>query len=237
MNNNFEIIFEDDNILILNKLALINTISDEDSKENSLFSEIKKINKNIIPVFSLDKSATGIVFFVKNKETYKFICEQFKKENIERNYNIIVNGVIYEEQGEIDKPLLIKNNTTVLSEKGIKAITKYKLIEQFKNYAFVEAIPLTTRPKQIRTHFFAIGNPLAIDEIYATAEPLLLSNLKKRYKGINKEKPLLTRMPLHLSKIKLILPGKKDFLTFEAQLPKDMEITLKQLRKYNKRGF
>ena len=44
-------------------------------------------------------------------------------------------------------------------------------------------------------------------------------------------------MPLHLSKIKLILPGKNDFSTFEAQLPKDMEITLKQLRKYNKRGF
>ena len=236
MNENFEIIFEDDNVLIVNKPANIATISNIET-EISLFSEIKKQFKNIIPVFSLDKNATGIVFFVKNKETHNFICEQFKKESIERTYNVIVNGVIDEEQGEINKPLLVKNNSTVLSDKGIKAVTKYKLLEQFKNYAFVEAIPLTTRPKQIRTHFFAIGNPLAIDEIYATAEPLLLSNLKKRYKGLNKEKPLLTRMPMHLSKIKLILPGKKNSSIFEGQLPKDMEITLKQLRKYNKRSY
>jgi len=236
MNKYFEIIFEDDNILILNKLALINTISDEESKEISLFSEIKKQIKNIIPVFSLDKNATGIVFFVKNKETHKFICEQFKNEKIERTYNIIVNGIIEEEQGEINKKLLIQKDTTVLSEKGINSVTKYKILEQFKSYAFVEAVPLTTRPKQIRTHFFAIGNPLAVDAIYATDEPILLSNLKRRYKGIEKEKPLLTRMPLHLSKVKLILPNNKDFSTFEAPLPKDMEITLKQLRKYNKRG-
>ena len=234
MKTNFEIIFEDENILIISKPSRIFTISNN-PEEITLFSEIKKQIKSVLPVFSLDKNVTGIVFFLINKYAHKFICEQFQKEKIERTYNVLVNGVLEQEHGEINKKLLIRKDSTVLSEKGINSVTKFKLIEQFKSYAFVQAVPLTTRPKQIRAHFFSIGNPLAIDEIYATSEPVLLSNLKRRYKGINKEKPLLTRIPLHLAKIKIILPGKKDFSTFETHLPKDMEITLKQLRKYNKK--
>ena len=139
-------------------------------------------------------------------------------------------------EGEINKNLLVTEQTTSISDKGIKAVTKYSVIEQFKNFAFVKVIPLTTRKNQIRTHFWAIGNTLAIDKIYGSEEPILLSNLKRRYKGITKEKPLLKRLPMHLSHLELLLPGNKEKNIFISELPQDIQLTLKQLRKYNKRG-
>jgi 23S rRNA-/tRNA-specific pseudouridylate synthase len=131
---------------------------------------------------------------------------------------------------------MVNQQTTSINDNGIKSVTKYKVLEQFKNFAFIEVHPLTTRKNQIRAHFFATGNTLAVDKIYGSEEPILLSNLKRRYKGITKEKPLLKRLPLHLSQLELLLPSNKKKNIFIAELPKDIQLTLKQLRKYNKRG-
>ncbi len=140
------------------------------------------------------------------------------------------------DEGEIDKNLVVNEQTTSVNDKGIKSVTKYKVLEQFKNFAFLEVSPLTTRKNQIRAHFWAIGNTLAIDNIYGSEEPILLSNLKRRYKGITKEKPLLKRLPMHLYQMEFLLPGNKEKKVFVAEIPNDIQLTLKQLRKYNKRG-
>ena len=219
MNKNLNIIFENENVFIIDKQPNIDVLA---------------LYKQFIPVTSLDYEASGIVVFAKDENTYNFISNQFKKEQILKNYYVLVNGVMDNSEGEINKNLLVTEQTTSISDKGIKAVTKYSVIEQFKNFAFVKVIPLTTRKNQIRTHFWAIGNTLAIDKIYGSDEPILLSNLKRRYKGINKEKPLLKRLPMHLYKMELILPKEKEKRIFTSALPEDFEVTLKQLRKYNK---
>lgn len=235
-NNNIEIVFENNDILILNKPSGIAVVArKEDIKESvTLTAEVKKsFNKNMIPVTSLDIDATGIVLFAKNKNSYDFIAKQIKDNTIEKTFYILVNGTIQEEEGVIEKPVLVDSQQVIVSEKGIMSYTKYTVKERFRDFTFLEVNPLTSRRNQIRVHFFSIGNPLAIDKIYAGTDPILLSSLKRRYKGIEKENPLLKRLPLHFAKVRFVLPGQTQKSIFEVCLPKDMEITLKQLRKYN----
>ncbi|MGE4385597.1 MAG: RluA family pseudouridine synthase [Endomicrobiaceae bacterium] len=236
--NKLEIIFEDQNVLVLKKIPGTAVIPQEDKSTDDimLFKVNDYLKHESFPVISLDVDASGTVLFAKNKDTYNYIAEQLKNSKVKRTYHIIVNGIMEEDKGEIRKRLIVDKTDTVVSEKGIDAVTKYEVKEQFKNFAFVEVVPVTSRKKQIRAHFWSIGNPLAIDGLYASSEHLLLSKLKKRYKGVEKEKPLLSRLPLHLSKIELFLPDNKNISIFEMPLPDDINITLKQLRKYNKRG-
>jgi len=236
-NNNVEIIFENNDVLILNKPSGIPVLFDKEVTKESiaLIGEVKKnLNKNIIPITSLDIDATGIVLFAKNKNSYDFIAKQLKDNKIEKTFHILVNGNIQEEEGSIDKPILVDSQQVIVSEKGIMSYTKYRVIEKFRDFTFLEVNPLTSRRNQIRVHFFAIGNPLAIDKVYASSEPILLSALKRRYKGIEKENPLLKRLPLHFAKIQFVLPNQTQKSIFEVPLPKDMELMLKQLRKYNR---
>jgi len=228
-------IFNNSEIIIINKEPNIFVFQDKETNTNTLLNILKeKLKQDLFPITSLDYEASGIVVFAKNKKAYEFICNQFKQDKVKKTYHILVNGIL-EEEGTIDKNLVVNNQNTIVNEKGIKSITKYKVIEQFKDFAFVEVCPITTHKNQIRAHFWSIGNTLAIDKIYGSEEPILLSNLKKRYKGISTEKPLLKRMPMHLSKIELLLPDNKEKSTFVTEIPKDIQLTLKQLRKYNKR--
>ena len=230
------ILFENNNLIVINKEPNIFVLNNEEIKNNTMVDILQKnLKQELFPINSLDYEASGIVIFAKNKKAYEFISEQFKKEKVIKIYHILVNGIIDNVEGEIDNKLMVNEQTTSVNDKGIKSVTKYKVIEQFKNFAFVEVYPLTTRKNQIRAHFWSIGNTLAVDKIYGSDEPILLSNLKRRYKGIAKEKPLLARLPMHLSQIELILPDTKEKTAFFSELPKDIQLTLKQLRKYNKR--
>ena len=236
-NKKFNIVFENDDIIVINKEPEIFVINSEESKSKTIRDILQeKLNQDIIPVSSLDYEASGIVVFAKNQKSYDFFSEQFKKEKVRKIYHVLVNGVMDNAEGEIDKNLLVNEQTTSVNDRGIKSVTKYKVLEQFKSFAFVEVYPLTTRKNQIRAHFWSIGNTLAIDKIYGSEEPILLSNLKRRYKGITKEKPLLKRLPMHLYQMEILLPGNKEKNIFIAETPNDIQLTLKQLRKYNKRG-
>ena len=236
-NKKFNIVFENDDIVVINKEPEIFVIDSEESKSKTIKDILQEnLNQDLIPVSSLDYEASGIVVFAKNQKSYDFVSEQFKKEKVRKIYHVLVNGVMDNAEGEIDKNLLVNEQTTSVNDRGIKSVTKYKVLEQFKSFAFVEVYPLTTRKNQIRAHFWSIGNTLAIDKIYGSEEPILLSNLKRRYKGITKEKPLLERLPMHLSQIEILLPNNKEKSVFLSQLPNDIQLTLKQLRKYNKRG-
>ena len=233
--NKIKILFENNDVIIIDKEPNSFVLNNEEN--NTLLYILQKdLKQDLFPINSLDYEASGIIIFAKNKKTYEIISEQFKEEKVKKIYHILVNGIMDNVEGEIDNKLVVNEQTTSVNDKGIKSVTKYKILEQFKNFAFVEVYPLTTRKNQIRAHFWSIGNTLAVDKIYGSEEPILLSNLKRRYKGITKEKPLLKRLPMHLSQIELFLPNNKEKSIFVSQLPNDIQLTLKQLRKYNKRG-
>jgi 23S rRNA pseudouridine955/2504/2580 synthase/23S rRNA pseudouridine1911/1915/1917 synthase len=147
-----------------------------------------------------------------------------------RKYILLLSGVLENDEGLIQEALLSNEKGTFIDAGAKIAKTKYKVLERFRGYTLVEACPLTFIKWQMRAHFWHLGNPLAIDEIYASARPILLSSFKRKYKVKldSIEKPLIDRLTLHCGEISF------DGKTFNAPLPKDFEITLKHLRKYYK---
>ncbi|MCL1972743.1 MAG: RluA family pseudouridine synthase [Endomicrobia bacterium] len=236
MNNGIEIIYQDDNIAAVNKPAGMIVIPDQHTYENKTLVGIlkKQLNQKIWVVHRIDRDTTGVLVFAKNAEAHRNLSIQFESSQVKKKYLALLSGVLEDDEGTIDKHILISGRDVTIDDTGKKSLTDFKVLERFKGYTFVQAEPQTGRRHQIRIHFWSIGHPLAIDGEYGVSDPLLLSSFKRKYKEKGIEKPLIDRLTLHAAELTLTLPGTNELKTFEAPLPKDFEITLKQLRKYGK---
>ncbi|MCL2390144.1 MAG: RluA family pseudouridine synthase [Endomicrobia bacterium] len=233
-----EIIYQDDNIVVVNKPSGMIVIPDQHTYENKTLVGIlkKQLNRKIWVVHRIDRDTTGVLIFAKNAEAHRHLSMQFEHSQVSKKYLVLLSGVLEEDEGTINKPILIEDRNVSIDDDGKESITNFKVLEHFRGYTFAQAQPLTGRRHQIRIHFWSLGHPLAIDAEYGSADPLLLSSLKRNYKAKDdeKEKPLIDRLTLHAAELTLTLPGTNELKTFEVPLPKDFEITLKQLRKYGK---
>ena len=100
-------------------------------------------------------------------------------------------------------------------------------------FVFLECRPLTGRTHQLRIHLAAAGAPILNDPFYGVPEiKLLLSALKRGYKGREEEKPLIDRLALHASELTFKHPGTREPMTLKAPLPHEFEVALKYLRKF-----
>jgi 23S rRNA pseudouridine1911/1915/1917 synthase len=116
---------------------------------------------------------------------------------------------------------------------GKASVTDFTTRERFGRFALLECRPLTGRTHQIRVHLAAAGAPVLNDPIYGDPESrLLLSDLKRGYKGRDDEKPLIARLALHAAELVIKHPATREPVTLSAPLPHDFEIALKYLRKF-----
>lgn len=128
---------------------------------------------------------------------------------------------------------------------GKECLTEFRTLERFgagrpargaapvNGFAFVECSPLTGRTHQLRVHLAAAGAPILNDPFYGVPEVrLLLSNLKRGYKGRDDEKPLIDRLALHASQLTLTHPVTREPVVIQAPQPHEFEIALKYLRKF-----
>ena len=130
---------------------------------------------------------------------------------------------------------------------GKECTTEFRTLERFHgaplfdrsragaggSFAFVECRPLTGRTHQLRVHLAAAGAPILNDPFYGDpAIKLRLSDLKRRYKGRENEKPLLDRLALHASELTFKHPASREAVTLRAGLPHEFEVALKYLRKF-----
>ena len=116
---------------------------------------------------------------------------------------------------------------------GKPSITEFRVVEPFGRFARLECRPLTGRPHQIRVHLAAAGAPVLNDALYGDpGSVLLLSGLKRRYKGLEAERPLISRLALHASELGFLHPVRQEPMRVAAPLPKDFEIALKYLRRF-----
>lgn len=100
-------------------------------------------------------------------------------------------------------------------------------------FAFLECRPLTGRTHQLRVHLAAVGAPVLNDPFYGVPEiKLLLSGLKRGYKGREEEKPMIDRLALHASELTIKHPTTREPLTLQAPLPHEFDVALKYLRKF-----
>ena len=231
----FDIIYEDSDVLAVNKPPGVLTIPDRfGSKGPSLLEELLLRYENVLPVHRLDFETSGILIFAKNEASHAVLNELFSSREVTKLYWAICLSP-REKEGVIDIPIrenLGVRGTYETHPDGKPALSEYRVLEELGRYALVEIRILTGRTHQVRVHMQSIHAPLFVDSKYGLQKAFYLSEIKRyRQKEGKNERPLLSRSSLHARYLSFKIPERNQSYEFEAPLPKDFKATLNQLRK------
>lgn len=206
--NNIDIIYEDKDIIVVDKPYNLLTISTNNEKEKTLYhmvsDYVKKNNKNskIFVVHRLDKDTSGLVVFAKSEVIKNKLQDNWDKVN--REYIAIVEGKT-KDKGIIKTYLEEKNNRVFSSNKGKLAITEYKKIKSNDKYTMLNINIKTGRKHQIRVHLKEMGNSIIGDKKYGCngnpIKRMALHAYKLEFKLNNKEYKFKIDIPNNFKKI------------------------------------
>jgi 23S rRNA pseudouridine1911/1915/1917 synthase len=234
------IIFENDDLIALNKPSGLLSIPDREGKEISLKNLLLEKYGQIFTVHRLDRVTSGVIVFAKNEETHKHLSKQFEERQTEKIYVGLVIGSPANKKGSIDAPIAehaVKRGMMIIHQRGKESLTDYEVLEDFGIYSWLQFRIHTGRTHQIRVHMKDIGHPIVCDDLYGDGKPVLISSLKNKFKLSKdelEERPILNRLALHALQLKFVLTnGKK--IELEAPLPKDLRAVLQQLNKWKKK--
>ena len=231
------IVFENDDLVAVNKPSGMLSIPDREGEELSLKDYLQQQYDEIFTVHRLDRETSGLIIFAKTAAAHKHFSRQFEERKTVKIYLGLVIGSLQKEEGTVDASIaenMAKRGTMLVHKRGKSAITDFKLLKDFKRYSWVQFQIHTGRTHQIRVHSKELGHPLVGDVLYGDGQPVLLSSFKKKFKlskDILEERPLLNRLALHAFQLQ-IADENGHTLALEAPLQKDMKVTVLQLEKY-----
>ncbi|HPQ22622.1 MAG TPA: RluA family pseudouridine synthase [Saprospiraceae bacterium] len=238
--NRPEIIYEDDHIIVVNKPAGIFTIGERfNPTGENLKSILEPKYGKLFVVHRIDKDTSGLVIFAKDAESHRDLSMQFEHREVEKYYLAIVDGNPSPAEGEIDAPLAestVTRGKMLIHKRGKDAKSKYEIVESFRDFSLVKVRIFTGRLHQVRVHMASVGHPLMIDSLYGKRSEFYVSEIKGRKYNPGKyqdEKPMVDRLTLHAYRLSITHPVTGEKMSFEAELPKDMNAILNQLRKWN----
>jgi len=197
-------------------------------------------------VHRIDAEMSGVVLYARTKVALDFLSGQFQSKTVSKIYEGITAGIPARDEFAVD--LVMKEDEArpgcmcVVKKHGQASRTDFTVREKFPQpadrtgFALVECRPQTGRPHQVRLHLAVSGAPVLNDPLYGDATQLLLSGLKRGYKGGLAERPLITRLALHAAALTFTHPLSRARLTVAAPRPKDFEVALKYLRKFAGEG-
>ena len=244
-----EILFEDNDIIIINKPAGLVVHPGAGNVENTLVNallnycegSLSTIGGELRPgiVHRLDKNTSGLLVVAKNDEAHINLSKQFNNHTINRKYEALVWGILRPPKGTIKNYIIRSNKNRQLMEvshtKGKLSATNYKTLEIFQNnktptLSLIECKLETGRTHQIRVHMLYKGNPLIGDKSY--------QKKNKKFKKIDIELTLMlkniNRQFLHAKSLGFIHPSNNQKVHFEVPLPKDLLKLLNKLRNLSK---
>ena len=237
--NPFEVIFENEDFIVINKSSGVLSIPDRfDAGKANLYDLLSSLYATLYVVHRIDRDTSGLILFARNETAHKELSNLFESRSIEKEYLAICHSAPDIEEGMIDMPIAHSTRQAglmTIHPKGKPAKTLYKLVSQWKDFSLIRAKPITGRTHQIRVHLSYLQCPIIGDRAYGGKESVSISDLKTRKLKVNYEEPtaLISRVALHASKLSFPFLG-KDY-SFLAELPKDMEVCIKQFDKWIKK--
>ena len=222
LENNLDIIYEDEWLLIINKPPLMPIHPTSNHFDDTLSNIVKfyydKINlkKKIRPVNRLDKDTSGIVVFAKNEYIQETLIKQMKNNTFKKTYIALIDGILLKKEDTINKPITRKLPSIIerkISDNGDLSITHYKVLKENKKekISLLELLLETGRTHQIRVHMQYLNTPILGDTLYG------------------KKSNLISRQALHSYKIEFIHPITKKNINFLANIPNDINNIIKTL--------
>ena len=231
------VIFEDDDIIVLNKAVGLVTHPGAGNWSGTLANALLHYEPKLATldragiVHRLDKNTSGLMVVSRNEKSQKYLVEQLQKHSVSREYSAIVYGHMVA-GGTIDEPIGRDTKDRVkqaVSSHGKEAVTHYRVIDRYQNHTHVKAILETGRTHQIRVHLSHIGYPLMGDPMYGGKV-----RFPKKADVILKEAIVnFKRQALHARKLTLTHPISGELMSWKAPLPEDMLALLDVLSAYD----
>jgi RluA family pseudouridine synthase len=205
------ILFEDRDIIVINKFHGLLTMGTDREKENTAYFHLtdyvrkgnSRSKNRIFVVHRLDRDTSGVLVFAKTEPVKRFLQENWKE--FTKKYIAVVHGQLKEKEGIIESYLVENTANRMYSvknpEKGKYSKTGYKVLKENSKFSLLEIDLYTGTKNQIRVHFAENGHPVAGDKNYGTPE-----------KGVQ-------RLALHSKSLKIIHPFTNKIMTFETEVP------------------
>ena len=168
--NPFEIVFEDDNYIVVNKpsgLLIMPGRGPAEREKNLLALLTQALKRHMYIVHRLDKDASGLIVFAKNEQAHRYFSVMFETKAIKQKYLAAVEGLVTPWRGEVDKPIKTYGSGRMgVGFDGKDSLTMYEVLEQYKRSTLLEVQLVTSRRHQIRVHLYYIKHPVIGDRLY-----------------------------------------------------------------------
>lgn len=248
-----ETVFEDEHLLVINKQPGYVVHPTKGKPHNTIANGIMKkmlqdgAQYKIRFANRLDMNTSGLLIIAKNGFVQESLIRQMKRDQVEKRYLAVVDGIITEDEGIVDKPIGRPDPDEVerwilpVEEGGYDSVTHYKVLRRFEagpGYTLVELRLETGRTHQIRVHMASIGHPVTGDHLYCHGDPFLYRkvhgdtrpNMKSSEHESESSSPYIKRQALHAYRLSFIHPMSGQRLELEAPLPEDMRNLIEKIK-------
>ena len=226
-----DVLYEDDDILVINKAAGIichpGKKNRDDTLANAFIYHVHGMTEGSFNpgiVHRLDADTTGVMVAAKHAEAHAHLARQFERRTVHKEYVALVRGRVRRKVGRIDTPIGYHPRRWGLMAVGPEArgpkaaASVYRVLERFRGYTLVSVVLKTGRTHQIRVHFESIGCPVVADRYY------------RGDLGPDPLEAIISRLALHAWKLRIIHPTHHGPMDFTAPLPPDLAGALDHLR-------
>lgn len=199
-----KILYEDDNIVVVNKPEGLASIHDNAGENEDLHTTLSnRLNQKVLVVHRLDKEVSGVIIYAKSESVHKELNKQFAERRVNKTYLALVHGVVRKDSGKINKPIrgFGSGRMGVDEIDGKPSKTVYSVIKRYSSFSLLELTPTTGRRHQLRVHLYYIGHPIVGDLRYGE-------------KSFQENFP---RLMLHAKTLTVTIKGKE--YTFTSELP------------------
>jgi tRNA pseudouridine32 synthase/23S rRNA pseudouridine746 synthase len=201
-----EIVFYDDDILVLNKPSGLLSVPGK-KHADCLQSRAQRVFPTATVVHRLDMSTSGLMVMALNKSAHRHISKQFELRETAKTYQAIVFDKVQQDAGKIDLPLICdwpnRPKQMVDHQQGKKALTHWRVLERLTHSTRLELNPITGRSHQLRVHMLSMQHPIIGDSLYAHDQALSMAD----------------RLNLHAMFLSFRHPVTEKTLRFESQVP------------------